>query len=293
MSGFSVVCVPLLLWSSGYAPPEVAQYRQAVLDLGADQFVERESAERMLGRTDHVHAMLAVAQFAQISDPEVRARVMRLIRKASQDAQADHLAQFVTGVQRRSIGETLDVRQAWASVLAQLHSQCLRQIRSLGGKVETERPEDGVALPRITLYKGLTLGLAGQLKLFPRVRLVLSGPWIDDSNVRHLAGMTNLESLDMRFTQISDEGIRSIGQLHRLRKLYLSRTGVTDATTEVISQLDQLEELFVSDTRLTDQSVPYLKRLQKLKRLSIRGTKITPARADALQRALPDCLIQY
>ncbi len=97
--------------------------------------------------------------------------------------------------------------------------------------------------------------------------------WLDiegslsDGDLKRLSGLSGLEELDIKCTQVTDEGISAL------------------------ASFKSLKSLDVSDTRVTDRSVEQLTRMESLSFLRIQGTLITESGADRLRFALPDCKI--
>jgi hypothetical protein len=57
--------------------------------------------------------------------------------------------------------------------------------------------------------------------------------------------------------------------------------------------MTKLTHLFLNGTQVTDAGLKFLENMKQLKRLEINGTKVTSEGIDKLQRALPNCLIQW
>lgn len=282
-----------VLWATGNDAADVEKYRQVVENLGADSFQERTSAARSIMNDPTSATLNALVRFADVQDPEVSRRVLRILDHLIRTTEVGELARFVQTVSLHQMVSTPDHRDAWDQLMTRVRSQAAERIIAFGGKVAEDRLDDGSRIIRVTMYKLQDRSIAAYLKLYPRLHLILSGPGISDHSLQGLGGLSNVEVLDMRFTQVTDIGVRIVAKLPRLRKLYLSRTSVSDETVSAFEELKRLEELFLSDTRITDASVRNLSRLKELKRLSIRGTRISGRSFEDLKTALPNCRIQY
>jgi len=104
---------------------------------------------------------------------------------------------------------------------------------------------------------------------------------INNTGLRHLSEMTNLEEL--RFIQsggITDVGLVNLKPLRSLRLLSLGGAQISDRGVARLCQLESLEDLSLpSVTGITDQGLAYLAELTRLKRLSAGG--MTPVELTA------------
>jgi hypothetical protein len=172
-------------------------------------------------------------------------------------------------------------------------------IESIGGRVSTERGENGELVAQIKLE-----GLSGG-KLAPLQRralkkfqvLVVAGGKVTDAEVEFLADLETLAHLDVRYTQIgdktltrlrpglkklllsgtrvSDAGLADVRRLKELRVLYLSGNEITDAGIAHVATLPQLEELNLSQCKaVTDEGAARLARVESLKHLNLTGTQV-------------------
>ncbi|MGD9645330.1 MAG: protein kinase [Pirellulales bacterium] len=105
-----------------------------------------------------------------------------------------------------------------------------------------------------------------------------------DDELTRMAGLAQLESLDLSGTPISDAGIEHLGDCRGLRELNLSQTKVTDAGMPALAPLVSLRSLQLAGTGLTDDGVGPLRSLVDLEQLSLAGTAVTDATAGVLSR---------
>ena len=101
--------------------------------------------------------------------------------------------------------------------------------------------------------------------------------WFTNAGLAHLKNLTALESLDLRFTQITDAGLAHLKNLTALESLNLSVTKITEAGLPHLKNLIALERLNLSVTKITDAGLAHLKNLIALERLNLSVTKITDA----------------
>lgn len=104
-----------------------------------------------------------------------------------------------------------------------------------------------------------------------------------DSDVQHLAGLTELQHLDLGGTQITDAGLAHLKGLRGLRWLRLLRTPITDVGLQHLKSLTGLEWLMLEYTHITDAGLEHLKDLTKLQGLDLENTQITGAGLEHLK----------
>ncbi|MDB5385802.1 MAG: inlA 2 [Planctomycetaceae bacterium] len=101
------------------------------------------------------------------------------------------------------------------------------------------------------------------------VSVLLGKSKVTDSDLRVLASIGNLKSLDLASTQITDAGLENVALIVKLSSLDLSHTSVTDAGLRSLSHLE------------------------KLARIDLVGTNVTAAGIDVLSTKLPKCKIRW
>jgi hypothetical protein len=143
-----------------------------------------------------------------------------------------------------------------------------------------------------------------------------------DEGMRHIAKLTDLESLDVLNLNLTDSGITALGALQKLVTLRLKSTGIVDESMETIANFPRLEHLDISGCDVTDEGLRTLAQSKSLKRLVafktenggglitkaglehlrsigtlehiyLREFEITDSDAAALQELLPNCEIQF
>jgi len=87
--------------------------------------------------------------------------------------------------------------------------------------------------------------------------------------LQHLKVLTNMHYLDLRKCQLSDTDLEHLADLDELQYLFLGRNPVTDAGLE------------------------HVKRLTNLQILRLENTQVSAAGVMELQKALPECLIEW
>jgi len=94
---------------------------------------------------------------------------------------------------------------------------------------------------------------------------------ITDEHLEYLIPLTDLEELDLRFTEVSGTGFKKLAGLKRLRTLRLDHSKITDAGLANLTVLPALTELNVGWTEITDAGVEKIAALTGLEVLDISG----------------------
>jgi hypothetical protein len=102
-----------------------------------------------------------------------------------------------------------------------------------------------------------------------------SGTIVTDIGLKHLQGLTGLQSLQLQSTQITDAGLRSLAQLTNLGTLDLRNTAVTDAGLEHLKGLTKLQDLLLTNTKVSDRGLEHLKKMTSLQSLDL-GSVLGP-----------------
>jgi len=97
-----------------------------------------------------------------------------------------------------------------------------------------------------------------------------------DDGLRHIAGLTKLEELNLRETAVSDAGLAHLGGLAKLKKLNLlmNRGGVSDAGIAHLTNLKSLEELVFPNNDIGDTGLAYLSEMDSLRNINA-GRNVT------------------
>lgn len=149
-------------------------------------------------------------------------------------------------------------------------------------------------------------------------QLTLEGK-IDDRGLEAIAGLTGLESLDVRWAErVTDAGFRHAGKMSGLKYLTLKGSAPTADGITALAGIKQLESLDLATspvddagvaaavklpaltrltlygaTRVTDASVPVLGSAKTLQQVGLNGTGVTPAGVKKLRATNPDLTVEY
>ena len=97
----------------------------------------------------------------------------------------------------------------------------------------------------------------------------LHGPTVGDEDVRMIAKLPKLRSLDLSQSSVTSVGLAYLKGHAALRELNLEATRVGDAGMEAISGNENLTSLNVRATRVDDSGMVYIGKLRHLRSLSV------------------------
>ena len=112
-----------------------------------------------------------------------------------------------------------------------------------------------------------------------------------DAALAQLKDAASLVSLNLAGTKFSGASLANLKSLTNLTLLHLEHTQVQDADLANVSGLVRLTYLNLYDTPITDAGLDHLKGLTNLRNLHLWQTHVTDAGAAALQKSLPQCVI--
>ena len=118
-----------------------------------------------------------------------------------------------------------------------------------------------------------------------------SNTQVNDADLEHFRGLTDLEWLRINKTRIGDAGLRHLRGLTNLKNLSLNDTLVTNAGVRHLRGLSNLEEVSLINTQIDDAGLEHLKQFNNLKELILNDTQATRAGIEELRVALPNCEI--
>jgi hypothetical protein len=135
----------------------------------------------------------------------------------------------------------------------------------------------------------------GQIAQLSRLEVLDLGETnVSDRGVAELARLKNLRSLDLSGTRVTGEGLAPLAGLPELRRLRLWKAAeIDDSAIPVLLKLEKLEILELPETKVTAKGLGTLSAMKGLKHLYIGGVGIKTEEADAVRKALPDCLVSW
>jgi len=95
--------------------------------------------------------------------------------------------------------------------------------------------------------------------------------YLEDSEITFITRLTNLEGLELAYTNFSKDGYQQLSDLHNLKYLDLSGTKISDESLKLFStSLFNLELLDLNDCHnITEQGLLYLNELPKLRLINM------------------------
>jgi len=96
-----------------------------------------------------------------------------------------------------------------------------------------------------------------------------------DSDLKQLAGLVKLRSLDLRFSKITDAGLAYLKGMSQLEELVLIGSTITDVGLLHLKDMTGLQNLILVGTNITDKGLEHIKGMTGLRNLLLGGTKIT------------------
>ena len=112
----------------------------------------------------------------------------------------------------------------------------------------------------------------------------LSRSWINDGDLRRIAGLARLERLAIAQTHITDSSLSVVETLPALKELDLFFCEhITDSGASRLRGAQNLETLNVRGTKISDSGVQFLTELRQLRNLDVGITEISDATIELLE----------
>jgi hypothetical protein len=99
--------------------------------------------------------------------------------------------------------------------------------------------------------------------------------YITDGGIAYLKQWRNLESLNLRGTEITSRVFEHLASMKRLRMLDVGFSRVNDDGFDALANLEALEELHIGGDKMSGLALPLLRLLPSLKRLDVNGSQRT------------------
>ncbi|KAE8654503.1 Octicosapeptide/Phox/Bem1p domain-containing protein / tetratricopeptide repeat-containing protein [Hibiscus syriacus] len=98
---------------------------------------------------------------------------------------------------------------------------------------------------------------------------------VGSNGLRHLSGLTHLETLNLSFTLVTDSGLKKLSGLTALKSLNLDARQITDVGLSALISLTGLVHLDLFGARISDIGTNYLRCFKNLQSLEICGGGLT------------------
>ena len=116
------------------------------------------------------------------------------------------------------------------------------------------------------------------LKGLPRLRKIDTNTDYPGEELSYIGELTNLETLEVRYTELADPGLTAIQGMTGLKRLSLhGNRYITDVGLEYLAHLTSLEDLDLSNTHVCGTGLQWLTRLAKFKKLNLCGSHLADA----------------
>jgi len=135
--------------------------------------------------------------------------------------------------------------------------------------------------------------LAGQDEISAVISVNGNMSQVDDAGLAHLHGVPYIANLHLGGTRVTDAGLEHLRGLTSLAFVTLAGTRITDRGLEQLRGLIHLRALDIRHTQFTDAGLKPLQGLMMLQVLALDGTRVTDDGVQRLQKALPNCKIQW
>jgi len=123
--------------------------------------------------------------------------------------------------------------------------------------------------------------------------LSLANAGLDDTALAQLPKMRKLKRLVLDGNQIRGTGLSALNNQPALVDLSLGCPTLTDLLAKNLAELKQLQRLSLAGSSLGDAGIKHLEGLTNLQWIDLRNTKVTASGVAALQKALPQCKIEW
>ncbi|MCF6310861.1 MAG: hypothetical protein L3J39_00265 [Verrucomicrobiales bacterium] len=121
--------------------------------------------------------------------------------------------------------------------------------------------------------------------------LDISHTQVTDAGLGQLAANKNLQNLDLGASSVTDAGLKQLATVKSLRKLYFGSTAVTDAGLKELVGLEKLELVYLYNTKVTDAGLKELLKIKSLKTLILSKTEVTDEGLEEFSQARPEVQI--
>jgi hypothetical protein len=132
------------------------------------------------------------------------------------------------------------------------------------------------------------------LRDLPRLRfMTLDGNKITGEGFKEWKNLPCLQDLSLENAPITDDSLFYLKAFPQLGNLTLSGTKVTDAGLNHLKRITNLKYLRLNGAQVTNAGLKSLESLSQLEKLELNGTKVSKEGIEILQRALPNCKIEW
>ena len=176
-----------------------------------------------------------------------------------------------------SVGEwqILSDTPVWRIPWVRAHCQSITLPSSASYLYEADVSADVIARMRwLPLLRSLTFGTRWTWRINLFAPSVPPGRFVGDDDLIQVGQLTQLHSLQFKYSNITDEGLKHLTNLQSLTELELTRANITDAGLVHVGQLRSLTRLNLQQTQITGTGLSHLRPLKYLTRLTLQVTPL-------------------
>ena len=250
-------------------PAEMAAW---VKQLSANRFAQRELATQNLIDAGQA-AIEPVVQAVYGNEPEAVDRSLHVLRQlglsddeAVEDAARAALERLAASDDRRA---SLRAKNTMDYLNELRQDRAIAMLRKLGGTVDESTVNQFIGAWHITTRYHVTIdeNWKGEVK-----------------GLKYIRWLPTLQMVTFRGKQVDDQWLESIAGLRNLDIIEINRTSVSDAGMGHVATVVGLETLLVKYSPVTDDSVKHFKQIPLGADLKLYGTEITPEGAEDIER---------
>ena len=282
--------------------------------------LEREVAEWVLGIGGQIAVLVDGQESPDLSHadklPRQPFQLSAVVFRHNSRVTDNDLARFgrLSALQRLQLYDTPKITVRGTSHLAPLKSlkwvvvdtrePCIHHFRN-SSLVHFAGHLDNESLKLLCAHRELrilSMNRADSTQLMPLAglpqlqNLQLSGGSISDADLEAITHLKHLRTLQFKSCNLNISGFTILDSLPSLKFLRTRGCEFADVASIVktISSLTRLATLDLNgNLQVTDRELHHLHSLTKLSGIDLTGTSITPAGVDALKKALPNCNVIY
>lgn len=125
------------------------------------------------------------------------------------------------------------------------------------------------------------------------VRLEWTGPDANDFGLKYVAGLSHLQRLYLRKSEVTNEGLTQLEGLSRLETLVISDARITNRGLYHLRGLSHLQLLVLEKVDIDDAGLVHLQGLKSLTELYLTDTKVSSQGIQELREHLPNLKVHY
>jgi hypothetical protein len=189
------------------------------------------------------------------------------------------------GLAKVTVLKSMETLRVWGTKITISGLSCLNDMPnlielSLGGIIQDN---SGLDISGLTKLERLTLGLEGK-----HVGKTIVRDSVRDEDLACLANLRSLKWLQ-GIWGVGDEGVRHLAGLTNMERLNIGGPRLTDGGLKYLAEMKKLYDLTVNEGNITDSGLRHLEGLKALHRLNITTrSRISTSAKRLLRQKLPN-----